>query len=81
MNAFLISGRVPCFWVHRNKGTWRDMRSALISFAHSLSLSGDGADGFPPAFALNGSAWARINMLDRFDLSVEKLRDALDFSP
>ena len=37
--------------------------------------------GFPSAFALNGSAWARINMLDRFDLSDEKLRDALDSSP
>ena len=66
---------------HRNKGTWRDMRSALISFARSLSLTGDGAGGFPSAFALNGSACARINMLDRFDLSDEKLRDALDSSP
>ncbi len=57
------------------------MRSALISFARSLSLTGDGAGGFPSAFALNGPACARINMLDRFDLSDEKLRDALDSSP
>ena len=33
------------------------------------------------AFALNGPACARINMLDKFDLSDEKLRDALDSSP
>ena len=47
------------FWVHRNKGTWRDMRSALISFVRSLSRTGDGADGFLSAFALNGPAYAR----------------------
>ena len=57
------------------------MRSALISFVRSLSRTGDGAGGFPSAFALNGSAWAQINMLDKFDLSDQKLRDALDSSP
>ena len=57
------------------------MRSALISFVRSLSLTGDGAGGFPSAFALNGPACARINMLDKFDLSDEKLHDALDSSP
>ncbi len=65
-------------WVHRNKGTWRDMRSASIVFARSLLLIGDSAGGCPSTFALNGPACARINMLDRFDLSDEKLRDALD---
>ena len=48
--------------------------------AHSLSLTGDSAGGFPSAFALNGSACARVNMLDKFDLSDEKLRDALESS-
>ena len=67
-------------WVHRNKGTWRDMRSASVVFARNLLLIGDGAGGFPSAFALNGSACVRINMLDRFDLSDERLRDALDSS-
>ena len=57
------------------------MRSASIIFARSLSLTGDSAGGFPSAFALNGSAWAQINMFDKFDLSDEKLRDALDSSP
>ena len=66
---------------HRNKGTWRDMRSVLIVFARSLLLTGDCAGGFPSAFALNGSVCARINMLDKFDLPDEKLRDALDSSP
>ena len=56
------------------------MRSASIVFARSLLLIGDGAGGFPSAFALNGSACVRINMLDRFDLSDERLRDALDAS-
>ena len=50
-------------------------------FARSLLLTGDSAGGFPSAFALNGPACARINMLDKFDLSDERLRDALDFSP
>ena len=58
------------------------MRSALISFvARSLLLIGGGAHGFPSAFVLSGSAWARINMFDRFDLSDERLRDALDSLP
>ena len=57
------------------------MRSALIVFARSLLLTGDSAGGFPAAFALNGSAWARINMLDKFDLSDERLRDILGSSP
>ena len=39
-------------WVHRNKGTWRDIRPALIIFAHNLLLIGDSAGGFPSAFAL-----------------------------
>ena len=56
------------------------MRSASIIFARSLLLIGDSAGGFPSTFALNGSACARINMLDKFDLSDEKLRDALEFS-
>ena len=63
--------------VHRNKGTWRDMRSASVVFARNLLLIGDGAGGFLSAFALNGSACVRI---DRFDLSDERLRDALDSS-
>ena len=45
--------------VHRNKGTWRDMRSALIIFARGLLLTGDSAGGFPSAFAFNGPACAR----------------------
>ena len=44
--------------VDRNKGTWRDIRSALIIFAHSLLLTGDSAGGFPSAFSLSGSACA-----------------------
>ena len=67
-------------WVRRNKGTWHDTRSASVVFARSLLLTGDGAGGFPSAFALSGPACARNNMLDRFDLSDEKLRDALDSS-
>ena len=68
------------YWVHRNKGTWRDMRSASIIFVRSLLLTGDSTGGFPATFALSGSACARINMLDRFDLPDEKLRDALESS-
>ena len=45
--------------VHRNKGTWRDMRSASIVFVRSLLLIGGNAGGFPSAFALNGPACAR----------------------
>ena len=56
------------------------MRSASIIFARNLLLTGDSAGGFPSTFASNGPACARINMLDRFDLSDEKLRDALDSS-
>ena len=56
------------------------MRSASIIFARSLLLTGDGAGGIPSAFALNGPACARINMLGEYDLSDEKLRDALDSS-
>ena len=67
-------------WVHRNKGTWHDTRSASVVFARSLLLVGDSAGGFPSAFAFSNPACARINMLDRFDLSAEKLRDALDSS-
>ena len=58
----------------------RDMRSASVVFARNLLLTGDGAGGFPSAFALNGPACVRISMLDRFDLSDERLRDALDSS-
>ena len=57
------------------------MRSASIIFARSLLLIGDSAGGFPLACAFNGSAWVRINMLDKFDLSDQELRDALDSSP
>ena len=46
-------------WVHHNKGTWRDMRSASIVFARSLLLTDDSAGGFPSTFALNGPACAR----------------------
>ena len=56
------------------------MRSASVFFARNLLLIGGSAGGFPSAFALNGSAYVRINMLDRFDLSDERLRDALDSS-
>ena len=45
--------------IHRNNGTWRDIGSALIIFAHCLLLTGDSADGFPPTLALNGPARAR----------------------
>ena len=45
------------------------MRSASIVFARSLLLTGGSAGGFPSAFALNGSACARVNMFDKFDLS------------
>ena len=44
--------------VHRNKGTWRDIRSASIIFARSLVLIGDSEGGFPSAFALKGPACA-----------------------
>ena len=47
------------YWVHRNKGTWHDIRSASIIFARSLSLIGDGEGGFPSAFARGGPARAR----------------------
>ena len=57
------------------------MRSVSLVFARNLLLTGDSASGFPSAFALNGPACARINMLDRFDVSDKKLRDALDSSP
>ena len=49
-------------------------------FARGLLLIGESAGGFPSAFALSGSVCARINMLDRFDLSDEKLRNTLDSS-
>ena len=46
-------------WLHRNKGTWRDIRLALIIFARSQLLIGDSAGGFLSALALNGPACAR----------------------
>ena len=56
------------------------MRSVSLVFSRNLSLIGDNAGGFPSAFALNGSARARINMLGEYDLSNERLREALDSS-
>ena len=52
------------------------MRSVSLVFSRNLSLIGDNAGSFPSAFALNGSARARINMLGEYDLSDERLRES-----
>ena len=54
------------------------MRSVSLVFVRGLLLIGDNAVGFPSAFAIDGPNCARINMLGRFDLSDERLRDALN---
>ena len=74
------SSRSPGRRVHRNKGTWRDMRSALIIIAHSPLPNRGQRRRFSVGFCTQWPVCARINMLDKFDLSDEKLRDALDSS-
>ena len=54
------------------------MRSVSLVFARNLLLTGDSAAGFRTQWPRPA---ARINMLDRFDVSDKKLRDALDSSP
>ena len=62
------------------KGTWHDIRSAFLLSGRLARSMKSGEVSAGSAAAHSPSASERINMLDKFDVPDEKLRDVLDSS-